>query len=201
MNLIKSIKNLFVLLFLTIILISCKEGENPLVESPVTQDTTTVYGTPFQNVPAIEDIVMYEVNERAFSTAGNLQGVTIRLDSIKALGINVIWLMPIHPIGEINSVNSPYCVKNYLAVNSEFGTLTDLRMLVEEAHNRNIAVILDWVANHTAWDNPWIDSTNWYTKDGNGNIISPAGTNWADVADLNYNSKNMRLAMIEAMKS
>ena len=200
MNLIKSIKNLFVLLFLTIILISCKEGENPLVESPVTQDTTTVYGTPFQNIPAIEDIVMYEVNERAFSTAGNLQGVTSRLDSIKALGVNVIWLMPIYPIGEINSVNSPYCVKNYLAVNSEFGTLTDLRILVEEAHNRNIAVILDWVANHTAWDNPWIDSTNWYTKDGNGNIISPAGTNWADVADLNYNSKNMRLAMIEAMK-
>ena len=93
---------------------------------------------------------MYEVNERAFSTSGNLQGVINRLDSIKALGVNVIWLMPIHPIGTINSVNSPYCVKNYFEVNPEFGTLADLRKLVEEAHNRNMAVIIDWVANHTA---------------------------------------------------
>ena len=143
---------------------------------------------------------MYEVNERAFSTSGNLQGVINRLDSIKALGVNVIWLMPIHPIGTINSVNSPYSVKNYFGVNTEFGTLTDLRELVEEAHNRNMAIILDWVANHTAWDNPWIDSTKWYTQDGNGNIISPAGTNWADVADLNYSSQNMRLEMIKAMR-
>lgn len=196
----KLIKYLFQLLFFALFLISCKEAENPLVESPTNEDTTTVYGTPFQNVPEIEDIIMYEVNERAFSTSGNLQGVINRLDSIKALGVNVIWLMPIHPIGTINSVNSPYSVKNYFGVNTEFGTLTDLRELVEEAHNRNMAIILDWVANHTAWDNPWIDSTKWYTQDGNGNIISPAGTNWADVADLNYSSQNMRLEMIKAMR-
>jgi len=196
----KLIKYLFQLLFFALFLISCKEVENPLVESPINEDTTTVYGTPFQGVPEIEDIIMYEVNERAFSTAGNLQGVIYRLDSIKALGVNVIWLMPIHPIGRINSVNSPYSVKNYFGVNTEFGTLADLRKLVEEAHNRNMAIILDWVANHTAWDNPWIDSTKWYTQDGNGNIISPAGTNWADVADLNFSNQNMRLEMIKAMR-
>ena len=196
----KSIKNLFKLLFFVFILISCKEDENILVEPLIDQDTTTVYGTPFQNIPEIDDIIMYEVNERAFSTSGNLQGVINRLDSIKALGVNVIWLMPIHPIGTINSVNSPYCVKNYFEVNPEFGTLADLRKLVEEAHNRNMAVIIDWVANHTAWDNPWIDSTIWYTQDGNGNIISPAGTNWADVADLNFSNQNMRLEMIKAMR-
>jgi len=196
----KLIKYLFQLLFFALFLISCKEVENPLVESPINEDTTTVYGTPFQSVPEIEDIIMYEVNERAFSTAGNLQGVIYRLDSIKALGVNVIWLMPIHPIGRINSVNSPYSVKNYFGVNTEFGTLADLRKLVEEAHNRNMAIILDWVANHTAWDNPWIDSTKWYTQDGNGNIISPAGTNWADVADLNFSNQNMRLEMIKAMR-
>jgi glycosidase len=143
---------------------------------------------------------MYEVNERAFSVSGNFQGVMDRLDSIKALGVNVIWLMPIHPIGKINSVNSPYSVKNYYEVNPEFGTLTDLRKLVDEAHNKNIAVILDWVANHTAWDNPWIDNISWYTQDGSGHIISPPGTNWQDVADLNYSNQNMRLAMIKAMK-
>ena len=63
-----------------------------------------------------------------------------------------------------------------------------------------MAIIFDWVANHTAWDNPWIDSTIWYTQDGNGNIISPAGTNWANVADLNFSNQNMRLEMIKAMR-
>ncbi len=113
--------------------------------------------------------------------------------------MNVIWLMPIHPIGEINTVNSPYCVKNYLEVNPEFGSLTDLKKLVKEAHKRDIAVIMDWVANHTAWDNPWISNTSWYTQ-VNGEIIHPAGTNWLDVADLNYGNAEMRQAMISAMK-
>jgi 1,4-alpha-glucan branching enzyme len=73
-------------------------------------------------------------------------------------------------------------------------------MLVEKAHEKNIAVILDWVANHTSWDNAWIANTSWYTQDGSGNIISPPGTTWNDVADLNYDNSDMRLAMIDAMK-
>jgi alpha-amylase len=144
--------------------------------------------------------VMYEVNLRALTTTGDIPGVTGRLNEIKALGINVVWLMPIHPIGEINSVNSPYSVKNYKEVNPEFGSLTDLKTLVKEAHKKNMAVILDWVANHTAWDNPWIANKDWYTQDGQGNIISPPGTNWADVADLDYSNQAMRLAMIDAME-
>ena len=143
---------------------------------------------------------MYEVNLRALSTTGDFQGVISRLDEIKALGINVIWLMPVHPIGEINSVNSPYSVKNYKEVNPEFGTLNDFKSLVDKAHESGIAVIMDWVANHTAWDNPWIVNKDWYTQDGNGNIIPPAGTNWQDVADLNYDSQEMRQEMIKSMK-
>ena len=158
------------------------------------------YGTPYDNVPALEDIVMYEVNQRAYSTSGDFQGIINRLDSIKALGINVIWLMPIHPIGAINSVNSPYSVSNYKAVNPEYGTLEDLRELVEKSHQKGMSVIIDWVANHTAWDNPWITNTDWYSQDGNGNIIIPPGTNWNDVADLNFNNQEMRLEMIKAMK-
>jgi glycosidase len=139
------------------------------------------------------------VNLRAFSQSGDIRGIIERLDSIKTLNVNVIWLMPIYPIGEINSINSPYCVKNYLEVNPEFGSLKDLRTLTDKAHAKNMAVILDWVANHTAWDNPWIDSTSWYTQE-NGEIISPPGTNWSDVADLNYDSQEMRLAMIDALR-
>jgi glycosidase len=115
--------------------------------------------------------------------------------------VNVIWLMPIYPIGQINSVNSPYSVKNYYEVGSEFGTLADLRTLTTEAHNRNMAVVVDWVANHTAWDNPWVTQyPEWYSQDGNGNIIIPPGTNWNDVADLNFNNATMRVNMIDAMK-
>lgn len=158
------------------------------------------YGTPFANIPATQDIVMYEINTPAFSATGNFAGITARLDSIKALGINTIWLMPIYPVGILKSFGSPYCVREYTGVNASLGTLADLRQLVSEAHKRNIAVILDWVANHTSWDNPWIANKSWYTQDAQGNIISPPGTNWTDVADLNYGNKDMRLAMIKAMK-
>jgi glycosidase len=159
------------------------------------------FGTAYANIPATEDIVMYEINERAFSTSGNFQGIIDRLDSIKALGINVIWLMPINPVGIVRGLNSPYCVKNYKEVNAEFGTLDILRNLVTQAHQKNMAVIIDWVANHTAWDNPWVSANKaWYTQDAAGNIVIPAGTNWNDVADLNYTNNDMRLAMIKAMK-
>jgi len=143
-------------------------------------------------------IIMYEVNLRAFSNEGTLAGVTKRLDSLQALGINVVWLMPIHPIGELKGIGSPYAVRDYFDVNPEFGTLNDLRTLVEKAHQLDMAVILDWVANHTAWDNEWISNTGWYTTDDNGNIASP--NNWTDVADLNFNNAEMQQEMIKAMK-
>ncbi len=189
------------LVALLIFTIGCKKDPvgTPVVVPPVLTGPVQ-YETPFADIPNTADVVMYEINERAFSATGTLAGVLPRLDSIKALGVNVIWLMPINPIGVLNTVNSPYCVKNYLEVNSEYGSLEDLRKLVREAHERKMAVILDWAANHTAWDNPWIQNKTWYTQDASGNIIRPAGTNWADVADLNYDNAEMRQAMIKAMK-
>jgi glycosidase len=165
-------------------------------EAPLVQ-----YGVPFTGVPNRQDATIYQVNMRAFSSSSNFQGVIGRLDSIKALGINVVYLMPIFPVGSVNSVNSPYCVKDYKAVNPEFGNLNDLRLLVDGAHNRNMAVILDWVANHTSWDNPWITThSDWYLKNAAGTIISPPGTGWNDVAQLNFTSTSMRIEMIRDMK-
>ena len=142
---------------------------------------------------------MYEVNMQTYTPA-NFQGVAARLDSIKALGVNVIWLMPTYPIGVLKAVGSPYAVKDYKGVNTNFGTLDDLRSLVAQAHSRNMAVVLDWVADHTSWDNAWISNKSWYKQDASGNIIIPPGTNYQDVAALNYNSTAMRSAMIKAMK-
>lgn len=191
------------LLFAGILLLAfaCeKDPAPPVINPPDPPDTYEQYGTPFDEVPSNDNMVMYEVNLRAFSQEGDLQGVIARLDEIKALGVNVIWLMPIHPIGAVNSVNSPYCVKDYKAVSAEYGNLESLRALTTAAHARGMTVIMDWIANHTSWDNPWITHRSWYTQDGNGNIIHPAGTNWQDVADLNFNTSAMRLAMIDAMR-
>lgn len=186
----------FVLLLFILVLQSCsKNADNNTVVTPTPPITNNF-------VPAATaNIVMYEINPLAFSASKNIQGIANRLDNIKALGINTIWIMPIFPVGTVNSFGSPYCVKNYKTIKSSFGTLSDLKNLIDQAHARNIAVILDWVANHTAWDNQWIyDHPNWYTKNGNGQIISPAGTNWNDVADLDFSNSDMRLAMIDAMK-
>jgi len=117
----------FLIIILTFTLSCGKEEVTPTPE-PENNDTIKPhYGTPFENMPAVEDVVMYEVNLRAFSASGNIQGVINRLDTLKNLGINVIWLMPIHPIGEINSVNSPYSVKNYRALSLEYGFLQILK--------------------------------------------------------------------------
>ncbi len=190
-----------VLAALLLLQVSCKKNANaPTNNNNVTGPNYDQYGTPFTNMPAVDDVVMYEVNLRAFSTTGNLQGVINRLDSIQSLGVNVVWLMPIHPIGQLNSINSPYCVKDYKAVSTEYGTLDDLRSLTTLAHSKGIAVIMDWVANHTSWDNTWISNKSWYTQDASGNIVSPPGTGWTDVADLNYSNTDMRHAMLDAME-
>ena len=187
--------------FLALASISCDKEDPPVILDPDPEPTGYVqYGEPFTEVPATSDIVMYEVNLRAFSASGDLAGVRNGLDHLQDLGVNLIWLMPIHPIGAVNSVNSPYSVQNYLEVSAEYGTLDDLRLLTDEAHARGMAVMMDWVANHTAWDNPWIQNKSWYTQDATGEIIHPAGTNWMDVADLNFDNSDMREAMIDAMK-
>lgn len=193
-------------LFLAIVLsvAGCSKHSTP-AQLPAKTDTTASYkdpaqyGTPYANVPATKDMVIYEVNIQTYTPA-NFQGVIARLDSIKALGANVIWLMPTYPVGKVKSINSPYCVQDPEGVNPNFGTLSDLRNLVAAAHKLGMAVIMDWITDGTSWDSVWITNKSWYQQDANGNIISPAGTNYSDVAGLNYNSSAMRTTMIRAMK-
>ncbi len=146
---------------------------------------------------------IYEVNLRQFSEEGNFEGFRKHLSRLKELGVGILWFMPIHPIGELNrkgSLGSYYSVKDYLAVNPEFGTLDDFKNLVNEIHSMGMYVIIDWVANHTAWDHPWTKyHPEFYNKDKDGNFIPPVD-DWSDVIDLNYDNKELWREMIDALK-
>ena len=145
--------------------------------------------------------VIYELNVRNYSSKG-FNGVKDDLKRLKDLGVDIIWLMPIHPIGEVNrngSLGSPYAIKDYKAVNPEFGTAADFKALVDAAHALDMEIWLDWVANHTAWDHPWVKTNIDYYSSLNGvRPYSPEG--WNDVIELNYDNPEMRAAMIDAMK-
>ena len=148
----------------------------------------------------INEVIMYEANLKVFARTGAFNAISSRLDEIKALGINVLWLMPVYEEGVKDAIGSPYCVKDYKKVNEAYGTLEELKALVKKAHEKDMRVILDWVANHTSWDNAWIQNKSWYTQDAGGNIVSPEGMGWTDVADLDYSNTEMREAMLDAMK-
>lgn len=188
----------FVVLVGLCMLVAVGAGCSKNEDNPVVQPEPKPVPESF--VPAAEEVVVYEVNPRLYGSSNCLKGIEQRLDDIKALGTNVLWLMPICEFGVERSICSPYCIKDYTKVEPKYGTMEDLRSLVEKAHAMDMAVIIDWVANHTSWDNVWMENRDWYTQDGAGNIIAPAGTGWNDVADLNYDNRAMRKAMIDAMK-
>lgn len=152
----------------------------------------------------VKSATIYEVNVRQFSPEGNFAGVQAQLPRLKEMGVDIIWLMPIHPIGELNrkgSLGSYYAVRDYREVNPEFGSHEDFAAMVNAAHELGIKVILDWVANHTSPDHVWIQQghKDWYTLDANGNVQPTLGTDWTDVADLNFDNKAMRQEMINCM--
>lgn len=157
-----------------------------------------------------KDKVIYEVNLRQYSSAGTFGALTDDLPRLKDLGVDILWLMPIHPISEAKrkgTLGSYYAVADYKAVNPEHGTMNDFQELVDKAHAMGMFVILDWVPNHTGWDHNWITAhPEYYTQNDAGEIIDPINPEtgqswgWTDVADLNYDNAEMRLAMIDAMR-
>ncbi|HSY16910.1 MAG TPA: alpha-amylase family glycosyl hydrolase [Candidatus Acidoferrales bacterium] len=145
---------------------------------------------------------IYEIFPRDFSAAGNLPGVTAKLDEMKSLGVTILWVMPIHPIGEKfrkGDYGSPYSIKDYYAIDPHYGTLDDFKKLVQGAHARGMKVIMDIVANHTAWDSVMMTNKSFYKQDGAGNVIPPVPS-WTDVAGLNYKGNELREYMIAMLK-
>lgn len=147
--------------------------------------------------------IIYEVNIRQYTEAGTFEAFSEHLERLKDMGINTLWFMPIHPISEekrLGSLGSYYSIADYKAVNPEFGTMEDFVALVEKAHSMGFKVMMDWVANHTGWDHVWMKNKDWYLLDSDGNVVSPPGMGWDDVAQLNYENADMRKAMIDAMQ-
>ena len=148
---------------------------------------------------------VYEINVRQFSPAGTFAEVEKQIPRLKKMGVEILWLMPIHPIGlkgrkkTENDLGSYYSVQNYRGINPEFGTEKDFQSLVKTAHKEKCKIIIDWVANHSALDHPWVSShPDFYVHDSSGNIISPF--DWTDVYKLNYKNKALRDSMTESMK-
>lgn len=134
--------------------------------------------------------VIYEVNVRQYSASGTFAAVQDDLPRLQALGVDILWFMPIHPIGTVNrkgSRGSYYAVQDYFGVNPEFGTADDFRALVAAAHARGFRVVLDWVGNHTAWDHPLArEHPDHYLRDSAGKFQPPTGFDWTDVIQLDF---------------
>ncbi|MDX2247264.1 MAG: alpha-amylase family glycosyl hydrolase [Bacteroidia bacterium] len=178
--------------------ISCK---NEPTTAPVVETTdTTVYAT-FPEWS--RNATIYEVNLRQYTPSGTFNEFATHIPRLKAMGVDILWLMPVFEIGEKNrkgSLGSYYSVKDYLQVNPEHGTVEDLRNLVAQVHAAGMYLILDWVPNHTSWDHAWTTQhPDWYMKDDKGNFKPPVA-DWEDVIHLDYSNKEMRQAMIDAMK-
>jgi glycosidase len=147
---------------------------------------------------------IYEVNIRQFTSEGTFNAFAEHLDRLEDLGAEILWFMPIHPIGQENrlgSLGSYYSIQNFLEINPEFGTKEDFKRLVDEIHSRGMYVMLDWVANHTSWDNNLTQShPEWFVKNSSGSFISPPGTNWSDVIQLDHAQPGLQSYMKEAMR-
>jgi glycosidase len=146
---------------------------------------------------------LYQINQRQFTADGTFRAAERELPRLRDLGVDILWLMPVHPVGERNRkgvLGSPYAVREYYAVNPEFGTFDDLRHFVASAHDLGLHVILDWVANHTAWDNPLVtEHPEWYARDWKGDFCPTPWWDWDDIIDLDYRQEGLRRYMTEAM--
>jgi cyclomaltodextrinase / maltogenic alpha-amylase / neopullulanase len=175
---------------------------------PLTGVARAATATDYSRLPArsspewVHDAVIYEIFPRQFSAQGDFNGVTAQLDRLQQLGVTVLWLMPIHPVGKLNSkgtLGSPYAVRDYYGINPEYGTAADLHRLVSEAHKRKLKLIIDIVANHTSWDSVMMKTPAFYRHDAGGKIIPPM-PDWSDVAQLNYDNAQLRRYMIDMLK-
>ncbi len=170
-------------------------------------DSNPYQPTPFVKLTHPEwskNATIYQINTRQFTSEGTLRAAESHLPRLRALGADILWLMPVQEIGFVKrngSLGSPYSVKNYYAMNPEFGSLADLRHFVQAAHQQGLHVILDWVANHTSWDNVLVaEHPEWYERDWKGDFQPTPWWDWPDIIDLDYEHEGLRRYMTEAMK-
>lgn len=159
---------------------------------------TDVSALPARSAPQwVRDGVVYEINTRTFSKAGNFAGITAKLDDLHKVGVTILWLMPVHPSGLMKrkgTYGSPYSVRDYYAVDPAYGSSDDLKTLIRAAHARGFRVIIDIVPNHTAWDSVMMAHPEFYKHDAQGHIIPPLPA-WNDVAALDYGNPGLRSYM------
>lgn len=156
------------------------------------------------NPPAwTKKAIIYEVNVRQFTPEGTFKAFEKHLPRLKKMGIDILWFMPIQPIGEQNrkgSLGSYYSIKDYKAINPEFGTEKDFKELVEKIHQQGMYVMLDWVGNHTSWDNVWTKTNpEFFSKNEKGEFYPPV-PDWSDVIELNYDNRDLWNKIIDAME-
>lgn len=180
-------------LFLGAFLSACEPSNE--IKPPVLIGEFDSFNDRFNPWPAaLENAVMYEVNIRQYSESGHIDEVTNDLPRLHELGVDILWLMPIHPISELNrkgELGSYYSIQDYYGFNPEFGTIDDFDRFVQTAHSFGMKVILDLVINHTGWDHEWVTTNPEYYTQINGQIVHPQGTDWTDVADLNHDNQDL----------
>ncbi len=179
-------------------------------DSSTHSDATSESELSLMDPPAwVHDAVIYEVNLRQYSEAGDFQSFTDDLERIRDMGVDILWFMPIFPISEKKrkgELGSYYAASDFRGANPEYGSMEDVDAMIQKIHDLGMYIILDWVPNHTGWDHAWItDHPEYYTKNAEGEITDPLqddGTpwGWTDVADLDYDNAEMRAAMIDDMK-
>ena len=185
-------------LTVVLLLLSATVSHSALAQTP-TRDVSRESARPARDW--VRDGVIYEIYPRAFSATGDFNGITAQLDRLKDLGVTILWLMPIHPIGQEKkkgTIGSPYAVRDYYGINPDYGTKADLRRLVTEAHRRGLKVIIDIVANHTSWDSVLMKHPEFYKRDASGKITYPY--DWFDIAALDYRSRELRRYMTDMLK-
>ncbi len=168
---------------------------------------TRYQATPYVRLTHPEwtkNATIYQINTRQFTAEGTFRAAADHLPRLRELGAVILWLMPVHLIGEKNrkgTLGSPYAVKDYYSVDPDLGTLDDLKHFVGAAHDQGMYVILDWVANHTAWDSNLVaEHPEWYTRDWKGDFCPTPWWDWVDIIDLDYDNPELRQYMTEAMK-
>ncbi len=170
-------------------------------DAPLSPGVTAPGTESGRSAPAwLDSAVIYEIFPRSFSPAGNLNGITDKLDDLQRLGVNILWLMPLQPVGQLKKKGpegSPYSVRDYYAIDPGYGTKEDLHRLIEQAHRRQMKVILDIVANHTSFDSVMMAHPEFYKHDAHGHVLSPY--DWTDVAALDYANAKLRRYMTDML--